>query len=344
MSDLGIVLIVSFAAGVFGAAFGALPTFILCGLFGIIGAVAKVCGAGDVFTTILTWGLFLGPHTSFAGGFTAAAYAAKRGYIPSGRDISSGLMGLNKSDVLFVGGVFGVVGQLLMMLFNQVPDINGIAWTNTLALSVVVSAFIARIAFCKEGVLGKVELGTRRWMPTEKVCWLPWQSRPSQLLLIGIGMGFPSAYIITAYPDMLFLMFGIGAFSLIFLQYGTQIPVTHHIGLAAGYFAVATGNFWWAATMALVAVYLAEFFACLFLIHGDSHIDPPTCSLVVVFSLHPLLSLTGIFDKATDGSLVLPGWVPVISWIVVALSGFVLLTMLRGKESTAGEIVAKKAA
>ncbi len=344
MTDITTTLIISFAAGIFGAAFGALPAFILCGLFGIIGAAAKICGAGDIFTLVLTWGLLLGPQTSFAGGFAAAAYAAKRGYIPSGRDICSGLMGLNKADVLLVGGVFGVIGQLLMILFNQVPNINGIAWTNTLALSVIGSAFIARIAFCKEGILGKVKPGTSRWRPTEDVCWLPWQSKPTQLLLIGIGMGFPAAYIITANPDMLFLMFGIGAFSLIFLQYGTQIPVTHHIGLAAGYFAAVTGNFWWAATMALVAVYLAEFFACLFLIHGDSHIDPPTCSLVVVFSLHPLLSLTGVLDRAADGSLLSPTWLPVICWVVVAAGGFGLLTLLRGKEPAAEAVAAQKAA
>lgn len=344
MTDISTILIVSFAAGVFGAALGALPVFILCGLFGIVGAAVKVCGAGDVFTNMLTWGLFLGPQTSFAGGFAAAAYAAKRGYIPSGRDICSGLMGLNKTDVLLVGGVFGVIGQLLMRLFDQVPDINGIAWTNTLALSVVGSAFLARIVFCREGIMGRVKPGMNRWRPTAEACWLPWQSKPSQLLLIGIGMGFPAAYLITAYPDMLFLMFGIGAFSLIYLQFGTKIPVTHHIGLAAGYFGVVTGNFWWAATMALVAAYLAEVFACLFLIHGDSHIDPPTCSLVVVFSLHPLLSLTGILDKAADGSLLVSAWVPVASWGAVAMGGFVFLTMIRGKERIAEEVSAIKVA
>jgi len=332
LNEFTTVIMVSFAAGIFGAAFGALPVFVLCGLFGIIGATAKICGAGDVLTNVLTWGLLLGPQTSFAGGIAAAAYAAKRGYIPSGRDICSGLMGLNKTDVLLIGGLFGAIGQLLMILFNLVPNINGIAWTNTLALSVVVSTAIARIAFCKQGVFGKVETGMNRWRPTSKVFWLPWQSKPSQLLLIGIAMGIPAAYIVTANPDMLLIMFGIGAFSLIFLQYGTRIPVTHHIGLAAAYFAFVTGNFWWAATMGLVAVYLAEFFACVFLIHADSHIDPPTCSLVVVFSLHPLLSLTGIFDKAANGSLLSPAWIPAVSFVLVALIGFIVLILLRGKE------------
>lgn len=344
MEDMFTVLLVSFSAGIFGAAFGALPVFIMCGFFGIIGASVKVCGAGDVFTATLTWGLLIGCQTSFGGGIAAAAYAAKRGYISSGRDICSGLMGLNKPDVLFVGGIFGLVGQLLMMLFNQVPTINGIPWTNTLALAVVVSGCIARVLFRNQSPLGKVESGNSRWKPTDQACWLPWQSKPSQLLLIGIGMGLPSAYIIKAYPDMLFLMFGIGAFALIFMQMGCKIPVTHHIGLAAGYFAYVTGDFWWAATMALVAVYLAEFFACLFLIHGDSHIDPPTCSLVVVFSLHPLLSLTGILEKTADGVLLSPAWLPVVCWVAVALSGFALLTILRGKEPENEQVREKQAA
>ncbi|MBI9016804.1 MAG: permease [Phycisphaerae bacterium] len=335
---------VSFAAGIFGAAFGALPAFILCGLFGIIGATARMCGIAEGMPDTLTWGLLvIGCQTSFGGGIAAAAYAAKKGYIPSGRDICSGLMGLNKSDVLFVGGIFGIVGQLLFLLFNMVPNINGIAWTNTIALAVVISGCIARVIFRSQSPFGKVKAGTSRWKPTDQACWLPWQSKPSQLLLIGLGMGISSAYIITTTPDMIYMMFGIGAFGLIFMQMGGKIPVTHHIGLAAGYFAIITGNFWWALTMGIMASYLAEFFACIFLIHGDSHIDPPTWSLVAVFTLHPLISLTGVLDKNPEGVLTAPAWIPVACCMVVAASGYGALTLLR-KEPIADKLAEKQAA
>ena len=343
MNELAMELMIAFAGGVFGAAFGALPSFILCGLFGIIGAVAQKCGGGNVFTNYLTWGLMLGCQTSFSGGVAGAAYAAKKKYIESGRDICAGLMGLDKTDVLIVGGIFGAMGQGFMLLFDKVPKINGFAWTNTLALAVIATAIIARIVF-RGSPFGKVAPGQKRFTPTETACWLPWQSRPSQIILIAIGMGFPAAYIISQFPDMLFLMFGIGAFSLIFLQFGTKIPVTHHIGLAAGYFAFQTGNFWWAAAAGMTAAFLAEFFACLFLIHGDSHIDPPTCSLVCIFSIHPLLSLTGLLNKNSEGVLIAPEWIPVAAFIAVTILGYTAFTFIRRSPAKAEKLQEKAAA
>jgi len=50
---------------------------------------------------------FLSAHISFGGAVAAAAFAAKKGLLDSGKDISSALMGKNLPSILFVGGIFG---------------------------------------------------------------------------------------------------------------------------------------------------------------------------------------------------------------------------------------------
>lgn len=56
----------------------------------------------------MTWGPFLSPHISFGGALAVAAFAAKKGLLESGKDISSALMGKNLPSILFVGGIFGL--------------------------------------------------------------------------------------------------------------------------------------------------------------------------------------------------------------------------------------------
>ena len=75
MSILG--LIAAFGGGVFAAAIGAVPAFIMTGVFSIVGAVAGMCGAGDasdILVNYFAFGPFFGPHIAFAGGVAAAAY------------------------------------------------------------------------------------------------------------------------------------------------------------------------------------------------------------------------------------------------------------------------------
>ena len=70
--DDWIYLIAAFAGGMFGAAVGAIPAFILTGLAAIISAaVAIITGQGDLVGAI-AFGPLLGPHVSFAGGVAGA--------------------------------------------------------------------------------------------------------------------------------------------------------------------------------------------------------------------------------------------------------------------------------
>ena len=202
---------------------------------------------------------------------------------------------------LLIGVIFGAIGYLINWLFNQV----GFAWTDTIALTVVVSAFIARLWFGKTGLFGKVPAGQSRLArPKVGSEWLPWQCDVPQLVLIGLGAGLMSAYIAKTVGGAnggTVLGFAISAVSLIFLQVNFKIPVTHHITLTAAVATVASGSLIWGAAFGLLAAFVGEFYSRLFLIYGDTHIDPPACTIATLTSLSIVLSAVGVY-----AALVLP--------------------------------------
>ena len=81
------------------------------------------------------------------------------------------------------------------------------------------------------------------------------------------------------------LGFGIASAALVFLQYGTQIPVTHHIALPAALAASASSSLLVGALFGVLGAFLGELYARLFLIHGDTHIDPPAAAIATAVVL-----------------------------------------------------------
>jgi hypothetical protein len=326
-------LIASFAGGIVGAALGGLPVFIMCGFAAIIGAGITAATGDATFSNLVAWGPLLGPQVSFAGGAAAAVYAAKVGKLEDGKDITAGLMGLNSPDVLLVGGIFGVLGYLLQWLLSMVPNIGENAWTNTIALSIVINALIARVVFGKTGIFGKVREGDNRWVPSDVAAWLPWQSDPKQLLLIGVGVGLTTAYTMNVAPAMAGLVFGIAAASLVFLQYGTAIPVTHHIGLSAALATVASGgNIWWGLAFGLLGVFFGEFWACTFLTHGDNHVDPPSAALATTNTIQAILVALGVLN--------IGGITPLFIAIAVGVAGYAIMSALRASAPRSVKVAA----
>ncbi len=291
--DFSIIsFIAAFGAGIFGAAIGALPAFIIFGVL-VLAGVATALGGGPDFLGPVAFGLF-GPHIAgFASGVAAAAYAANKGKLANGRDIATPLMGLADPATLAIGAIFGGLGYVINWLFNLV----GFPWTDTIALTVVVSAIIARIAFSKTGVFGKPPQGTSRMaMPAEANKWLPWQSSTGQIALIGLGGGLMAAFFATNVPNVGHVIgFAISAVSLIILQFGGKVPVTHHITLTAGVAAMASGSLIWGALFGLVAAFIAEYVSRLFLVYGDTHIDPPAVTIALLTSLSLLLAALGVY-------------------------------------------------
>ena len=278
-------LFAAFGGGLFAAAIGTLPSFIFTGLAVMAGVAAAAAGGGDVLLAGVAFGPFLSPHIAFGGGAAATAYAARRNLLPNGRDISLGLMGLNRADVLIVGGLFGAGGYAVE---RALAALGLEPWTDTIALTVVLSAVAARLIFGQTGLFGRVAEGGAQFRPSEQANWVRWQETPGQILAIGVGVGLCSAYaanLLGADRGGAVLGFGIASAALIFLQYGTQIPVTHHIALPAALAALAFSSLGAGVVFGVVGAFLGELYSRLLLIHGDTHIDPPAAAIATAVLL-----------------------------------------------------------
>lgn len=160
MVDPGAIValaLVAFAGGAVGAALGALPAFSFAGLVIVVGEAVRITGgiaetagletlgAGGI-TGSIGLGPALGPHVAFAGGIAATAYAADRGYMDTGFDYHEAknvtyALG-TRPDVLAVGGLFGIIGVAI----TRVSATFALPW-DPIALSIVLSAFLHRLAF-----------------------------------------------------------------------------------------------------------------------------------------------------------------------------------------------------
>ena len=213
-------LLVAFAGGSFGAALGGVPVFVITGLLVLVGVGVMVATGDSSMVANVAFGPFFGPHVSFGGAVAAAAYAARKGLLPTGRDIGSALMGLNDPRVLAVGGLFGALGSLVNEFLAR---IGGGAWTDTIALAVLVSAFLARVLFGKTSWIGIVPSGESRFEPGEGANWLTWQQKWPQVALIGAVVGAFSGHL-TVILGMAkggnLIAFGISITTLAFLLMG----------------------------------------------------------------------------------------------------------------------------
>ncbi len=276
-------LIAAFGGGLFAAAIGTLPSFVFTGLLVLAGVCVAAAGGGSDVLATVAFGPVFGPHVAFGGGVGATAFAYHRGLLPSGRDITVSLMGLGRADVLLVGGCFGTLGYLL----NCVWLLAGLGdHTDTVALTVVVSAMIVRVCF------GRSSLASRRFRPGKDAHWVRHQERPAQWASVGMGMGLLSAFIaleVGADRGGDVLGFGIAAFSLLFAQFGLGVPVTHHMALPAAAAALASGNLLVGAGFGVAGALAGEVFARIFHQHGDTHIDPPAGGIAVMIAVVRLI-------------------------------------------------------
>ena len=290
-------ILAAFGGGIFGAAIGALPAFEFVGFLVIVGVGIQMATGQSTFFGI-PFGAF-GPHVGgFASGVAAVAYAARRGKTETGRNIAAGMMGLNSPDVLLIGGLFGIFGYVVQWALNLIPGFGaGLAWTDTVALTVVISAIVARLIFGKTGLFGKVGTGQHRYAPTDSTKWLAWQSKPLQLVVIGLGVGLMAGFLAVEFGSPgVFLAFGIAAASLILLQFGVQIPVTHHIALPSAIAAAASGSIIWGGVFGILCAFVGEFMADTFLVHGDTHIDPPAATIAPMTTIANALVALGLFS------------------------------------------------
>ncbi|WP_253738315.1 hypothetical protein [Halohasta salina] len=303
--------IASFAGGAFGAAIGALPAFIFTGFMVIAGEAAGALGlegAGEAsltatgFTGLLGFGPVFGPHISFAAGAAAAAYAAKQGYIDDGKNILWAA-GTHHTDVLMVGGLFGLIGFAGTELGRTI----GIP-TDNIALMVFVSALLHRVAF-GYSVIGEITgsgmFDVGPWERDEDEApgiWLPWQYKWGNVALIGVIGGILGAFAFQATGSPL-IGFGISAASLVFLQAGVDnIPVTHHITLPGAVGALGAQAAGYSPALVLIVGGLFGAFGAtmgevcnrVFYMHGKTHVDPPAFGIFMSGLLSAVLTAAGV--------------------------------------------------
>lgn len=301
-----IALVGALGGGAFGAAIGGQPAFIFTGFAVLVGAAAALAGAKYDFLTNIAFGPVFGPHISFAGGVAACAYAARRGAFETGRDIATPIAGTSRPDALLVGAAFGAGGYVVQKVLADILEkSDGIAWTDTVALTVTISAFVVRFMFGRKGPLGEPE-GEAARRPrlsiSSDAVWVRHQGAWPMTVAIGLAAGTLSAYAMTSIAagtdvdlaaTVAVLAFGFSAVSLLFLQFDQPGPVTHHMTLPAAVAAttvLAAGGapgvaLAMGALAGLAGALVGEFAARVFLIHGDTHIDPPAIAIFVLNTL-----------------------------------------------------------
>jgi hypothetical protein len=282
------------AGGLFGAAIGGLPAFIFTGFLALLGIAFPLLGAEYNFLGQITFGPTFGPHVTFCGGAAAAAYAARVGKLESGRDIATPLAGTADMAILGVGAAFGLLGYVAVEALRAIDFMT--SNTDVIALVVALSNVLARVMFGRTGVFGKLSDEARqrgRLRTGDDASWVQWQEGWKESLVLGGALGLMAAWLATqagaVAPDIarMIVPFGyaLSAISLIFLAFDRPVPVTHHMTLMGALGAVALDNFLWGAVFGILAALIGELFSRLFLIHGDTHIDPPAWAIFPVTTI-----------------------------------------------------------
>lgn len=279
------MIIAAFAGGVLGASIGSLPSFVFMGFVIVGGEAVRILAinmaGGELvellggYTFDLAFGAFFGPHIAFAAGAAASAYAAKKAYMEpdfggnwgyhSGKNILIAFGGKH-TDVLVVGGLFGVLGFLVFFVSDQLLS----APWDPIAMGVVLSALAHRLVF-RYKVIGTVrganlfDLGPfeREEMretdgtagsPRERLNaepWLPWYYKWGNVAIISLAFGVLGG-LTFFFTGSMFLAFGFSAATLVFLNLGiaedfrifqVPVPVTHHVTLPASTAVAAYAGF-----------------------------------------------------------------------------------------------------
>lgn len=336
-----ITIITAFASGVLGSALGAVGAVVMTAVAALVGIVGNICGADINLVNEIAFGMFLGPQVSFGPACCAAAYARKRGYLESSKDIFTPLISLNHHDTLVIGGLFAVLGWYLNVGISKV--IPGVL--DTVALTVVLISILARIIFGDHGLrsaIGIVPEGARRYSLFCKQVWLPYQTAASggEMILIGGCVGGVSGYIVqlfcskaaetgnTELIDASTLpVWAIAVICFLLNASGLKIPVYHHIGLVAGYAArmaylgggTGESSVIWGVAFGILAVYAGDLLAKTFMVFGEGFVDPPSmaiaaCSILPLF-LFPKL---GIDQPQNPLNIAIPAII-IVGGVVIGL-------------------------
>lgn len=317
-----IPIIMAFLAGCVGAAAGGVISFVMCGFAGLLCVTGLVGGAGAGLLSI-AFGFVWHPAFTFMTGALAAAYAYKRGYMPSGKDIATPLIALKKPDVIFAGGVFGIIGYIVLTLLTSASYL-GIAVDGG-AITIVVVSILTKLVFDKGNLFGtgkvpaEVKAKGGRFSTHHDSCWVPhmrtgWEKIMYCLAWGGTAIACTMVCFNAGGGDIAALgyspayaCFFLAACYLGFAMSGAPIAASHHYALPAGYAVCGalmcgvTDPFLiilWGVSMSMVSAFAGDFLADCYTNYGEVFIDPPASGIFVSsLIIMTILVPTGIMNS-----------------------------------------------
>lgn len=283
------LLCAAFGGGIIGSAFGAIPAFIITGILAIGGGIVAMAGIPELTVGNITFGVFWGPHITFAGAAAATAVAAlKRNKLESSGEVLTPLYKIKDLPTLISGGIFAMIGFLFYTLFTTKLSF---LQTDAPGAAVFCTLMVCRLIIGKSGPIGSLK-EKRDWVPKK-------ESGVFVDLVLGAAFGLAiggSGYIMkslgmseaamASYPVV---CFGISAAALIFLQVGFDIPITHHISFPAALAYVLSGSIVVAVLVGAINAVAWHFANNIINTNGDTYIDPPATVIMISVALINLI-------------------------------------------------------
>lgn len=280
-----ILILAAFGGGVFGSLIGGTTAFIFTGLLGLAGIAVSLAGGGDGILNYVAFGPVFGPHVAFVGAVAAAALSGRKkrallevgtkealeaaeSYV-DGADTITPLMKTVDPSVIFVGGIFGVLGLFVNYLYT---DVLGLPM-DTIAFTVLTMGIVCRLIFGTTGLFGNKPEDVKRY---------DFNGRGLAFGLIwSLGLSGMVAY--ACYKlDLNNIGFVISAISLIFLYFGLNFPVSHHVSMVTGFATIAFGSVWMGVVFGIIAYFVGELVLRTFSSFADTHIDMPAVTIATL--------------------------------------------------------------
>lgn len=261
----GLLLIISFLAGMAGTWIGGTQAFICTGFIGILSTALAAAGVytGFLDTYVLN-GFFL-PCIIFNGACVATAYAAKH-YDIRGFETGRTLAFTMDTGVLLIGGCAGLLGYVIyaLVVYSGISIDQG-------AVSVITVGVLCRLFLNQEQNINRANI--HHLLNSSANFWV-------YQILFGVGTSLAMS-IFAKETGLYTIGFSISAMSLVFCYFDPTFPATHHITLVAGYAIIQTGDIMLGTIFGLLAHLTCQIFGYIFNTECGTHIDPPAVAIAI---------------------------------------------------------------
>ncbi len=293
-----LTLAISFFAGCFAACIGGGAAFVLHGLIGLVG-VAALGSADATLAFGISFGPLLVPFCSYAAGVAALQYACRRGYTTERTNSMMPLISLGKYDVIIVGGLFAVIGQLVGTVSSSLLG----QYMDTGSFSVLTVLVIAKLVFAPKEWLGVVSDEVKavggRFSP-KAPGWGPFATIAAGKLVLGAIVAAFSAFMyqtMMASEALSAVAMYAGYFLFAFVLF-LGIPPFFNIALVTTMTIAASGSIICGIAGGVLTLFICDLLSRLFSCHATGgYIDCVAASICTTSLItYGLLPMTGIYN------------------------------------------------